>query len=246
MFLKVVKGRMIGAVCAGAVVAGLGAGAALAAPAVVVKSSANKYPVGSKVDDAATITLANGDSVTVLTKKGTRTMKGPGTFMVGAKPKSNRARFANLTRTRAASRQQTGAVRSAAIETENRPLSPNLYYVDIGKSGTVCLTSMEQVRLWRPYSTGIATYKVTDTATSNSIDVTFDDGESVAPVDPAQLTMSEGASLTITGPEEGAKPATVTLTSLSQPYRAADALATALVEKGCMVQVELMGEKLAT
>ncbi|MEM7689649.1 MAG: hypothetical protein AAF291_11575 [Pseudomonadota bacterium] len=243
MFFNTMKTRMISAAAAGAIVAGLGAGAALAAPAVVVKSSANKYPVGSKVDDTKTITLASGDSVTVLTKKGTRTMKGPGTFKVGDKPKSNRARFANLTRTRAASRTATGAVRSAAVETSERPLSPNLYYVDVAKSGTMCLTNMQQVRLWRPFNAGIETYTVTAAGSDTSVDVTFDDGESVAPLDPALMAITEGGSYTVSGPE-GSEAATVTFASLDQSYRAADALATALIDKGCMVQLTLLGEKL--
>ncbi|NQX94542.1 MAG: hypothetical protein HRT64_06430 [Erythrobacter sp.] len=243
MFSNEIKTRLMRAVFAGALVAGLGAGAALAAPAVVVKSSSGEYPVGSKVDDAKTITLASGDSITVLTSKGTRTMKGPGTFKVGAQPKSNRARFANLTRTRAASRTATGAVRSAATETDARPLSPNLYYVDVGRSGTMCLNSLEQVRLWRPFNTGIETYTVADSSGEAAVDVTFDDGESVAPLDPALLVISEGASYTVSGPE-GAEPSTVTFVSLGARYRAADQLATALVDKGCMGQLELMGEKL--
>ncbi|MEM7701137.1 MAG: hypothetical protein AAF251_04300 [Pseudomonadota bacterium] len=243
MFSEKLKTRLIGAAMAGALMSGLGATAAHAEPAVVVKSSAGKYPVGSKVDDAATITLGSGDSVTVLTKKGTRTMKGPGTFKVGAQPKSNRARFANLTRTRAASRTATGAVRSAAVETKERPLSPNLYYVDVAKSGTMCLTNLGQVRLWRPFNEGIETYTVTDAASNATVEVTFDDGESVAPLDPALMTVTEGVSYTVSGPE-GSEAALVNFTALAQPYRAADQLATALVEKGCMGQLELMGEKL--
>lgn len=247
MFSDIFKSRPNGratimGACALAALAGLGAGSALAAPAVVVKSSAGKYPVGSKIDDADTITLENGDTVTVLTNKGTNTMKGPGTFQVGAQPKSNRARFANLTRTRAASRTATGAVRSAAVETTDRPLSPNLYYVDVARSGTICLTSLAEVRLWRPFNAGIETYTVTDAA-GTAVVVTFDDGESVAPLDPALLAVAEGASYMVSGPE-GSAPATVSFANLGQDYSAADELAAALVEKGCIAQLELMGEKL--
>ena len=243
MFSANKSNRIVRAALAGALVAGLGAGAAFAAPAVIVKSSASEYPVGSKIDDADTITLEAGDSVTVLTNKGTRTMKGPGTFEVGAKPKSNRARFANLTRKRAASRSATGAVRGGP-ETTERPLSPNLYYVDVERSGTICLYDMGAVRLWRPFNAGIETYKVLDPATETTIDVTFDDGESVAPLDPALITLAEGTTYTVTGPGDGAEPATINFVSLDEDFAGADALASALVDKGCMVQVELMGEKL--
>jgi len=233
--------RVLAATLTGAALAGLGS-VALAAPAVVVKSSTSEFPVGSKVDDADTITLDSGESVTVLTSKGTRTMKGPGTFEVGAKPKSNRARFSNLTSKRAASKSATGAVRSANPDVA-RPLSPNVYYVDVERSGTVCLYDLEAVRLWRPYNDGIQTYQVVDPQTENSIDVTFDDGESVAPLDPALLTLAEGIEYTITTPQSESG-ATISFVSMPEEYDLAPMFADALIERGCMVQVELLGEKL--
>ncbi|MEM9311863.1 MAG: hypothetical protein AAGA34_10485 [Pseudomonadota bacterium] len=242
MFLGNHTSRLVRTALAGAAFLSVGSAAALAAPAVVVKSSASEYPVGSKIDDADTITLESGESVTVFTQKGTRTMKGPGAFEVGAKPKSNRARFANLTRKRAATRGTTGAVREAG-ETIDRPLSPNLYYVDVERSGTVCLYDLEAVRFWRPFNDGIETFQITDASLEVSVDVTFDDGESVAPLDPARLTLAEGAAYTITGPQ-GAEAATVSFVAMADDYPTADALAAALIEKGCMVQLELMGEKL--
>ena len=236
--------RILGAALAGAMVSGIAASAAWAAPAVIVKSSSDKYPVGSKIDDQDTITLETGDAVTVLTNRGTRTMKGPGEFEVGASPKSNRARFANLTRKRAASKSGTGAVRAPEDgSAEDRPLSPNLYYVDIGQSGAVCLYDLSEVRLWRPYNDGIETYRVVDPSSENSIDVTFADTESVAPLDPARLSVAEGVSYTITGPD-GEEETTISFVALEQDYTRADELASVLAEKGCMVQLELMAEKL--
>ena len=226
---------------AGAVLLGAGS-AALAAPAVVVKSSASEFPVGSKVDDADTITLESGESVTVLTSKGSRTMKGPGTFEVGAKPKSNRARFANFTRKQAASRSGTGAVRGANDDVA-RPVNPNVYYVDVERAGAVCLYDLDAVRLWRPYNDGIQTYQVFDPQTENSIDVTFDDGDSVAPLDPALLKLTEGVEYTITGPE-GASEESVSFVKLTQDYAPANVFADALLERGCTVQVEVLADKL--
>ncbi|MEL6237979.1 MAG: hypothetical protein AAFQ90_05225 [Pseudomonadota bacterium] len=258
MFSSKLKSRVLRATLAGAAIWGTAGVAALAAPAVVVKSSASEYPVGSKIDDTAIITLESGDSVTVLTNKGTRTMKGPGTFEVGAKPKSNRARFANLTRKRAASRGTTGAVRGTG-DTADRPLSPNLYYVDVEQSGTICLYDLEAVRFWRPFDAGIETYKMAKAVLEPfagsevaaevekpdpvSIDVTFDDGESLAPLDPALLTVEEGTAYEITSPV-GGEPAVISFKTLDADYAQADELAAALVEKGCMAQLELMGEKL--
>lgn len=244
MFSADMNSRILGVALASALITGLGAGAAHAAPAVVVKSTASKYPVGSKVDDADTITLESGASVTVLTRAGSHTITGPGTFKVGEKPKSNRARFANLTRQRAANRSVAGAVRSADMDEDaTPPLSPNLYYVDVSKPGKMCLTDLQAVRLWRPYNAGIATYRVIEPTTGEGVDVTFDDGESVAPIDPVRMAIAEGQSYTLAGPE-GTETVSVTFIALEQEYERADELAAALADAGCMAQLDLMGEKL--
>ena len=68
-------------------------GSAPAQAGVVVKSSgpsAETYPVGKKLDDAASVTLRTGDSITVLTGSGTRVISGPGTHRVGARGASKR------------------------------------------------------------------------------------------------------------------------------------------------------------
>ncbi|MDY7099166.1 MAG: hypothetical protein SXU28_13610, partial [Pseudomonadota bacterium] len=200
MFSAKITTRIAGAAMAGALA--VSAGAAMAG--VVVKSSgpsAGTYPVGKKVDDNATITLKAGDSVTVLTAKGTRVMKGAGTFRVGDNPKATRGRFAALTRKRAANRVRTGAVRAGMSGGAEAPKSPNLWYVDVSRSGKVCLFDTNTVRLWRPSSDGIATYRVIDGTSQSSIDVTFDDGEAVAAIDPARLTVSAGSTYTLAGPE---------------------------------------------
>lgn len=245
MFSAKTKTRILNTTLAAALFAG--AGAAMAG--VVVKSSgpsASQYPVGKKVEDSATITLKAGDNITVLTSKGTRVMKGAGTFRVGDKPNVTSGRFAALTRKQAARRVRTGAIRggSTAPAPVAKAIRPNLWYVDVSRSGTVCLFDKNTVRLWRPEKDGIATYRVVDTASESSIDVTFDDGESVAALDPARMMVSEGVSYTLAGPE-GTDVASVTFVTMDEEYPRADQLAEALVANGCMMQVELMADKLA-
>ena len=103
------KLRLTRAGLAGALLSGLvGAAPAMAKDALIVKSTVAEYQVGSKVSEKDEITLRAGDVVSVLTRRGTRTMRGPGTFIVGANPKSNRTRYANLTRKGAALKTRTG------------------------------------------------------------------------------------------------------------------------------------------
>lgn len=223
-------------------------GAALALPVaalagVVVKStgpSAARYPVGSKLDDNASITLKAGDVVTVLTAEGTRVIKGAGTFRVGDRPNVAADRFASLTRKRAATRVRTGAVRGEADETVT---NPSLWYVDVTRSGTICLYDLATVRLWRPGTDGTSTYAIADHAGTAQAEVTFDDTVTVAALDPARLPITEAGHYMITAPD-GATIAHVNFVLLAEDYQAPDALAEALIAKGCTVQLEALAASL--
>jgi hypothetical protein len=226
-------------------------GAALALPVaamagVVVKStgpSSTKYPVGTKLDDNADITLKAGDVVTVLTAEGTRVIKGAGTFRVGDRPQVASDRFASLTRKRAATRVRTGAVRGT---NDAVPTNPNLWYVDVTRSGTICLYDLATVRLWRPGNEGTATYRITAHGADNSdaqAEVTFDDTVTVAALDPARLPITEGGHYMITGPD-GSTTAELNFVLLSDEVEAPDSLAEALIAKGCSVQLETLASTL--
>jgi len=226
------------------------AGAALALPAaamagVVVKStgpSATRYPVGSKVDDNGTITLKAGDVVTVLTANGTRVIKGAGTFRIGDRPQVAADRFASLTRKRAATRVRTGAVRGEPAE--GNPTNPSLWYVDVTRSGTMCLYDLGTVRLWRPGTQdGTMTYRMFNRENGAAVDVTFDEAVTVAALDPARLPIAEGAPYIITGPDN-ATSAQISFVLLDGEFEAPDALGEALIAKGCTVQLEALAASL--
>jgi hypothetical protein len=222
--------------------------AALALPVaamagVVVKStgpSSTKYPVGSKVDDNATITLKSGDVITVLTAEGTRVIKGAGTFRVGDRPQVAADRFASLTRKRAATRVRTGAVRG---DTDDTVSNPSLWYVDVTRSGTICLYDLATVRLWRPGTSGTSTYTIADHAGAAQAEVTFDDTVTVAALDPARLPVTEAGHYMITAPD-GSTAAHINFVLLAEDYAAPDALAEALIAKGCTVQLETLAASL--
>lgn len=224
------------------------AGAVLALPVaamagVVVKStgpSSTKYPVGTKLEDTATITLKAGDVVTVLTAEGTRVIKGAGTFRVGDRPQVASDRFALLTRKRAATRVRTGAVRAPE---EGAVTNPSLWYVDVTRSGTICLYDLATVRLWRPGTEGTSTYRISGDGSEAQAEVTFDDTVTVAALDPARLPIAEGAEYMITAPD-GTTAAKVNFVLLADDFEAPDALAEALIAKGCSVQLESLASSL--
>jgi hypothetical protein len=224
------------------------AGTALALPVaamagVVVKAtgpSATRYPVGTKLDDDASITLKAGDVVTVLTAEGTRVIKGAGTFRVGDRPQVASDRFASLTRQRAATRVRTGAVRG---DTDGTATNPSLWYVDVTRSGTICLYDLATIRLWRPGTEGTSTYAIADDAGSAKAEITFDDAVTVAALDPARLAITEGGRYMITAPD-GSTTAQVNFVLLAEDYPQPDTLAEALIAKGCSVQLEALASNL--
>jgi hypothetical protein len=228
-------------------------GAALALPVavmagVVVKStgpSSTRYPVGTKLDDDASITLKAGDVVTVLTADGTRVIKGAGTFRVGDRPQVAADRFASLTRKRAATRVRTGAVRAPD---DAQVSNPNLWYVDITRSGTVCLYDLATVRLWRPGTQGTATYRIAAHGDNHEgagpqAEVTFDDTVTVSALDPARLPVTEGGHYIITAPD-GSTTAELSFVLLADDIEQPDALAEALIARGCSVQLEVLAQTL--
>ena len=146
-------------------VAAIAAAGCLLAPAVasagvVVAASgpsARNFPVGKTIGDSERIVLRAGDTLTVLDGNGTRVLRGAGTYL---------ARPAGRT-------QQAGLLRSAdpaphclagphrRDPRRGRAAAPSsLWYVDVGHAGTVCLAGTDRVRLWRPATTGDATYSL--------------------------------------------------------------------------------------
>lgn len=239
MFSARIRARLAAAALCG----GLFVAASAAQAGVVVKSSgptASKFPVGTKLDDTSSITLREGDVVTVLTADGTRVIRGAGTFRVGDRPKVANDRFAALTRKRAANRVRTGAVRSEADET---PSNPSLWYVDVTRSGMVCLYDLAAVRLWRPGTAGTSTYRIADAAGTKNVEFTFDDTVVIATLDPARLPIIEGSAYRIFSPD-GTVSADLRFVQIAEEFGTPDALAETLIAKGCTVQVEALANSL--
>ncbi|MEE4205018.1 MAG: hypothetical protein V2I39_01920 [Erythrobacter sp.] len=223
------------------------AGMALALPVaavagVVVKSSgpsAGTYTVGTKVEDGSKITLEAGDSITVLTSKGTQVLKGAGTFTVGEKPKEPRMRFANFTRQGAAGRVRTGAVRTGDAGEIERP---NMWYVDLSEPGKTCLYDFSTVRLWRPEASEAATYTVVEPEKADAVEVHFEAGESERVLNSERLTPAEDRTYAVRAAAEG-EPVTMQFALISD-YETPDELAEMLLEKGCTAQLALMADRL--
>ncbi len=223
--------------------------AALMAPiaaqaGVVIKSSgpsASKYPVGMKLSDSGRITLQTGDSVTILANGGTRVISGAGTHRVAERGKSNRTAIAALTRRRAAGQVRTGATRGDPPPASLT--SPNLWWVDVSKSGTMCVADMSAVQMWRPGRDQASTYVIASAESAEHVHVTFLEDEMVTAWDSKRLPLAEGSTYSITGPSGGA-PATIKFTQMDAVPEDLDDLTVALLGKGCTTQVDLLATTL--
>jgi hypothetical protein len=136
-------------------------GTASAAILVVRSSgpSAKNFPPGKSLPDDQRITLGANDKLVVLDGRGTRELKGPGTFAPGG-PAQASSRAASLTAVAGGPerRARIGAVRSVG----GAPARiPTIWHVDVAKSATVCLADPNKVMLWRANANDLAILTVT-------------------------------------------------------------------------------------
>ncbi len=199
--------------------------------------SAAQFPTGKKLGSADEITLKVGDSVTVLGETGTQVISGAGIHRVGARGIAKRSTFALLTRQRAASRVRTGAVRGTL--TDQPVTQPNIWYVDVAKSGTICEPVDTAVQLWRANTIGAPTYDITGDASPGQMHVAFADGAMTTDWDLAGMPLANGATYSIAAPGDG--PASkVTFALIDTAPATPEELAEALISRGCTGQLDLL------
>lgn len=218
-----------------------------AAETIVVRASgpsAKGFPPGRKLADSGNLSLKGGDVVTLLDGRGTRTLRGPGTFSLAATATAgtdSRTSLASLLETKRVRRARTGAVRGGVAEDAAAPRSPNLWYVDISQPTTACVPDPANVRLWRPDIASAAT--VTIKGSGGSAPVSFAAGEAVASW-PASLPVTEGArySLSWTGL---AKPVDIGFSLMGGDAGGLETMASTLIAHKCDAQLALLVETVA-
>lgn len=218
------------------------------AETIVVKSggpSAGSYPPGRKIADNSMVTLKAGDMLTLLDGRGTRTLKGPGSFNTSAASASasdTRTTLAGLLGTQKVRRARTGAVRGGAGEGK-APRSPNLWYVDISRSSTVCVPDAANVQLWRPDLMNAVNVTARDAGTGRSAVVPFDKGQFRANW-PASLPVTEGSQYQLSW--SGLKnPVAIRFALMDAGGEGLESMASALISQGCQAQLDLLVETVA-
>lgn len=225
------------------------AGAASAETLVVRSSgpSARSYPPGKAIPETQKIILKANDQVVILDGRGTRTLKGPGTFsptIASTQATDSRTTFAALVTQRSERRARIGAVRGATVANPGGTRSPNLWFVDMERSSNTCVIDPNAVTMWRAETTAPATVTVTRVSDGKAETVNWLQGQSTRAW-PTAFPVTTGAEYRLSWP--GApQPTTLKFEVLGpNPQGGLENMAAALIKHGCDAQLDLLIETVA-
>jgi hypothetical protein len=218
----------------------LGAATASSAAVLVVRSSgpsAKAFPPGKSLDENGKIALKPNDMLVVLDARGTRTLRGPGTFTPGG-PAKAAASMSSLGAVSGAARgrARVGAVRSVG----SGPAKPTIWHVDVSKSSSVCVASPTNVLLWRPDASRPATITVAGTRGTANRQLVWGAGQSTLNW-PSDLPISNGAEYRLSW--DGVRaPTRLQFRTLAAKPVSLDELASTFIKNGCNAQLDLLIE----
>lgn len=218
------------------------AGAALAlvtaqaaAAVLVVKSSgpsAKLYPAGKKIPDSGKIKLKRNDVVVVLDARGTRTLRGPGTFDASASSGKSASALAAVSG-RTTARRRVGATRGTPT---GATMGRNIWQADIARSGNVCFVNPVDTGLYRADAEQAATVTIRNKASGESATVEFEAGQRNASW-PSNLPVTAGQSYELSG---GGSTITLNAKSIEPAPAGMEAIAQGLIVNGCQAQLDVL------
>jgi hypothetical protein len=215
-------------------------GSTASAAILVVRSSgpsAGKFPPGKSLPDNQRITLGANDRIVLLDGRGTRELRGPGTFTPGG-PAQASSRTAALGAVAGGTqrRARIGAVRSVSAGIAR---SPTIWHVDVAKSSTICLADPRSITLWRADASAPATLSVTGPGGS-ARSIAWPGGQSTLAW-PADLPVSSGSEYQLSW--AGApQPTRLTFRTLPAKPVGLEEMASSLIRNGCDAQLDLLIE----
>jgi hypothetical protein len=215
----------------------LGASAA-AANILVVRSSgpsAKAYPPGRSLAPNARIALRAGDSIVLLDGRGTRTLRGPGSFAAGAA-----ARVTTRSAQTVNNNGRVGRV-GASRRVMAQPRVPSIWHVDVSRSATVCVADPRNVILWRPSATQTVRLSIAPAlggAAPRTVAWTAGESTLAWPSDLGIATDSE-YRLSVEGV---AVPTRLRFRVLPAAPGGLEAQAAAFIQNGCQAQLDVLIE----
>lgn len=223
---------------AAVLIASVGTTAAMAEVLVVRAQgpSAKSYPAGRKLADNARIVLQANDSLVLLDTRGTRTLRGPGTFTPSGPAQANNRSVVAAVASGSTRRARIGAVRGVGGAASARP--GTLWQVDVSKSSNVCLADPANVTLWRPDATRPVKLTVTRASDGATRTVDWASGETTVGW-PADLAIANGAKYNLNW-DGATKPTALTFKTLASEPTEPEAMASSLIENGCEAQLDVL------
>ena len=243
------------ALAAAALAASIALVGSACAQAVVVRAtgpSMAKYPKGMRLAAGATVSLQDGDVLTVLDRVGTRVVKGRGSFAIDSQVLRDRGMINVLSRTLSNPRTiRAGAVRGGipAGPAAPSPMAPkSVWLADIDKGGKVCVPQGSGLYLWRTANGEQRLSWLSEAEGGAMVRLQFPPQTSGISWPSGSLPLVAGRSYRINS-DGSADPAVefevVSLAPDAIPDNAAD-LGSLLLANGCAVQFEMLADSLAS
>jgi hypothetical protein len=218
-----------------AAIAALSATAAVANILVVRSSgpSAKAYPPGRALAPGARLTLRQGDTVVLLDGRGTRTLRGPGSYAAGAA-----AQVTTRSALSATNNDRIGRI-GASRTAPDQPRSPSIWHVDVSQSATVCVADPRNVVLWRPSAARTVNLSIAPSmGGAGARTVAWTAGQSTLAW-PAELRILNDAEYRLSV-EGVALPTRLKFRILPAAPAGIEAQAAAFIQNGCQTQLDVL------
>ena len=243
------------ALAAAALVASTALAGSACAQAVVVRAtgpSMAKFPKGKKLAAGVSVSLQDGDVLTVLDRVGTRVIKGRGSYAIDSQVLRDRGMVNVLTRTLSNPRTiRAGAVRGgipAGPATSPIPMAPkSVWLADIDKGGKVCVPQGSGLYLWRGTNSAQRLSWLSEAEGGAMVRLQFPPQTSGISWPNGSLPLVAGRNYRINGDSAGEPTVEFEVVSLAPdaiPDNAAE-LGSLLLANGCAVQFEMLADSLA-
>ena len=198
------------------------------AAVIVVRSSgpsAGQYPTGKSLADTSRLLLKGGDTVILLDAKGSRTLKGPGSFPAASiAGKSSATSFAALVGSSSARRGRVGAVRPP-------PQPRQLWQASSDLNETFCFVQPNSILVRREDVAKRAAIVVRDLASGKAASVNFEPGVQLQSW-PTAVPVSDGGRYRIGTGE--------TVLRQINPGEGFADMGSALIRAGCNAQLDVL------
>ena len=241
------------ALAAAALAASVALAGSACAQAVVVRAtgpSMAKFPKGMKLAAGASVSLQDGDVLTVLDRVGTRVIKGKGSYAIDSQVLRDRGMVNVLSRTLSNPRTiRAGAVRGGvpAGPATPPPMAPkSVWLADIDKGGKVCVPQGSGLYLWRGTNGAQRLSWLSEAEGGAMVRLQFPPQTSGISWPSGSLPLVAGRSYRINGDGAGEPMVEFEVVSLAPdaiPESAAD-LGSLLLANGCAVQFEMLADSL--